>query len=244
MASREVDRLARRSSFIFEGTVERTAAATLPAVPVDEATAVVHVDRVFQVPEVLGDQTDRDITVQLLKADMEKGRRALFFASGWLYGDSIAVTEVGRTSMDNPDDLGKQLEQAKLRAEERELLERIAKASLIVVGRVSRIAPAQKRRRVAESEHDARWLVADLEVESVEKGRHARAKRVPLAFPSSDDVQWYWRPKPELGQEGIWILHREKVPGLPQGAFTALDPRDFQPRAQLDHVRRLIARAG
>lgn len=244
MAMREIGSLARRSPFIFSGTVERTAAATFPAVPVDDATAVVHVERVFRAPEVLGDQTDRRITVQLLKADMKEGARALFFARGWLYGESIAVTEVGRTSAKDPDEVRKQLDRAEVRAEERELLDRIAKASLIVVGRVGRMVPQQQRQRVGESEHDAHWFVADLKVESVEKGRHVRSKPVPLAFPSSDDIQWYWRPKPTPGQEGIWILHKEQLAGLPPGAFTALDPRDFQPLAQLEHVRRLIARTG
>jgi hypothetical protein len=244
MATREIDGLARRSTFIFSGTVERTAAATLATVPVDDATAVVRVDRVFRAPEILGDQTDRRITVQLLKMDVKEGTRALFFANGWLYGDGIAVTEVGRTSLDDSDELGKQVKRAELRAEERELLERIAKASLVVVGRVGRIVPQRKREGSGDSEHEPHWFVADLEVESVEKGRHARAKPAPLAFPASDDVQWYWRPKPQPGQDGIWILHREPFPGLPKAAFTALDPRDFQPRDQLEHVRRLIARAG
>ena len=243
MAMREIDGLAGRSPFIFSGTVERTAAATFPAVPVDDATAVVHVERVFRAPEALGDQTDRSITVQLLKPDMKEGAHALFFATGWLYGESIAVTEVGRTNANDPDELRKQLDRAELQAEESELLDRIAKASLIVVGRVGRMVPVKRAQRLGESEHDARWFVADLEVESVEKGRHARSKPAPLAFPSSDDIQWYWRPKPKPGQEGIWILHKEQLPGLPPGAFIALDPHDFQPLAQLEHVRRLIARA-
>jgi hypothetical protein len=240
MAAREIDSLARRASFIFSGTVERTAAATLPAVPIDDATAVVRVERVFRAPEVLGDQTNRRITVQLRKADVDEGARALFFATGWLYGDSIAVTEVGRTSADDPDELDGQLERSELRAEDRELRDRIAKASLVVVGRVGRIVPVRKRQRGGESEHEPHWFVADLEVESVEKGRHPRAKPVPLAFPASDDVQWYWRPKPQPRQEGVWILHKEQVPGVPPGAYTALDPRDFQPRDQLERVRRLV----
>lgn len=244
MAMREIDGLARRSPFIFSGTVQRTAAATFPAVPVDDATAVVHVEQVFRAPEVIGDQTDRSITVQLLKPDLKEGAHALFFATGWLYGESIAVTEVGRTKANDPDELRKQLEQSELRAEERELLDRIAKASLIVVGTVGRMVPPRKGQRVGESEHDANWFVADLEVESVEKGRHDRSKPAPLAFPSSDDIQWFWRPKPTPAQEGIWILHKEQLPGLPPGAFTALDPHDFQPLAQLEYVRRLIARAG
>lgn len=241
MAAREFDRLVR-SPFIFSGTVERTSAATLPMVPVDGATAVVRVERVFRWPQVVGDQTGRTITIQLRKPDVKRGAQALFFATGWLYGESLAVTEEGRISTDDTDKIADQLESAELRADEGELLERLAAASLVVVGKVVRVAPPPEPGRVGESEHEPGWFVAELEVESVEKGRHPANEPVQLAFPTSDDVQWYWRPKPQPGEEGVWLLHREELPGLPPGTFTALDPRDFQRRDQLEHVRSLVAR--
>jgi hypothetical protein len=213
-------------------------------VPVDDATAVVRVERVYRAPEVLGDQTSRAITIQLRKPDLKRGARAIFFASGWLYGESIAVTEEGRASTDDNEKFARQLDDAELRAAESELLERITAASLVVVGKVVRIAPPRKPARRGESEHDPDWFVADLDVESVEKGRRPRREPVQLAFPTSDDIQWYWRPKPQPGQEGVWILHSEELPGLPPGTFTALDPRDFQRRDQLEHVRSLVARIG
>lgn len=243
MGIRRIDSLVRDSPFIFTGTVERAAAATLPSVPIDDATAVVRVEQVFRAPEVLGDQTDRTITVQLLQPDLKEGTRALFFARGWLYGDSIAVAEVGRSRSDDPEELKKQIEAAEFRLDERGLLGRINKASAVVSGKVGRILPAKQPRR-GESEHQPKWFVAELDVESVEKGRLPRTRPPRLAFPTSDDVQWHWRPRPQPGQEGIWLLHREELPDLPPGAFTALDPRDFQPLSQLERVRRLIARAG
>jgi hypothetical protein len=241
MAAREFESLVRLP-FIFSGRVERTAAATLPSVPVDDATVVVRVERVFRAPELFDDQTGRTITIQLRKADVKRGARALFFATGWLYGESIAVTEVGRASADDENKLAGQLGDAESRAAESELLERVAAASLVVVGKVGRIAPPQKPEPTGESEHEPDWFVAEIEVESVEKGRHPANEPALLAFPTSDDVQWYWRPKPQQGQEGVWILHREKLLGLPPGTFTALDPRDFQRRDQLENVRRLVAR--
>jgi hypothetical protein len=240
MAARELDRLVR-SPFIFSGTVQRTGAATIASVQVDDATAVVRVERVYRAPEVVGDQTGRAITIQLRKPEVKRGEHAIFFASGWLYGESIAVTEEGRASTDDEKFAG-QLEDAELRAAENELFERIAAASLVVVGKVVRIAPPRKPVRLGESEHEPNWFVAELDVESVEKGRHPDKEPVQLAFPTSDDVQWYWRPKPQPGEDGVWILHREQLPGLPPETFTALDPRDFQRRDQLEHVRSLVAR--
>jgi hypothetical protein len=242
MATRDMTNLANRAGFIFTGTVERTAAATLADAPIDAATAVVHVEKIFRAPEVLGDQTGRSITVQLRKADAKKGTRALFFANGWLYGESIAVTEVDRMSVDDPEDMDRQVDRAYSLADERELAERIDNASLVVVARVGKIVPVRRRAGRRDSEHSPEWFVADLEIESVEKGRRARDKPVPLAFPTSDDIQWYWRPRPQPGQEAVWILRREEeLPGLPKDVFTALDPRDVRPRDQIEHVRRLIA---
>ena len=141
MASRQITALAGRAQFIFSGTIERTGAATFAAVPVDDATAVVRVERVFRAPAVLGDQTERSITIQLLKPDAKEGTRAVFFATGWLYGESIAVTEVGRTTDDDLDKVGDQLHGQR---DERELLDRLAKADLVVVGKFGLIAPAPK----------------------------------------------------------------------------------------------------
>jgi len=241
MATRELERLVR-APFIFSGTVERTAAATVPAVPVDDATAVVRVDRVFRAPDVLGDQTGRSITIQLRKPDVKRGARALFFASGWLYGESIAVTEEGRAPEDDADKIAQQLEKAEQRAAESELLERVAAASLVVVGKVGGLAPVRKPERIGESEHDPDWFVAEIAVESVEKGRHPAGEPVLLAFPTSDDVQWHWRPKPQPSQEGIWLLHKPQFPDLPPRVFTALDHLDYQRPDQLEHVRALVAR--
>src|SRR5215472_904845 len=92
-----VEELVRRSPLIFRGTIQQLHAATMSVVPVDDATAVVHVERVLDAPSTLADPTGRDITVQLRATDGAAVRQgAIFFTTSWLYGESLAVVEVSR----------------------------------------------------------------------------------------------------------------------------------------------------
>jgi hypothetical protein len=83
-----------------------------------------------------------------------------------------------------------------------------------------------------------------------------------VLFPASTDVRWYKAPKFEAGQQGYFVLHKDKMKpservdarahGLAKGAgageeetevFTALHPLDFQPYTQKQHVSKAIGGA-
>jgi hypothetical protein len=236
MVVSSVEDLVRQSSFIFGGTIRRLNAATMAAVPVTEETVVVRVDEVLQAPETLGDHTGEDITVQLIESQEEirEGQRAIFFTNGWLYGESIAVQEVGRRSVEDAARLPEQIADTYRRAAAEELQERIARADLVVVGQVSDIYMVEREDPPA-SEHDPQWWAAIINPESVEKG-DLNQPTVSVWFPGSIDVMWYRSPKFHARQEGIWILQRGQV----RETYTALDPLDFQPREQLDRIGSLI----
>jgi hypothetical protein len=91
------------------------------------------------------------------------------------------------------------------------------------------------------SEHDAKWKEAVLKVQSVDKGETSE-KQVVVIFPSSDDIMWKQTPKFKPGQTGTWLLHKSQIKdeavadalltpkvGEKVGAYTSLDPEDFQP---------------
>src|SRR5690242_4863229 len=89
--------LTRAAQFIFRGTVQKVGAANLSIVQADPSTAVVRVDEMLKAASSLGDFTGREITVQLAKPkDATPGEQAVFFTNGWLYGETLAVVEVGR----------------------------------------------------------------------------------------------------------------------------------------------------
>jgi len=240
-----VDNMIRNSKFIFRGKLERLHASNLKILAGTRNTSIVRVEEVLYAPSTLNDFTRQAITVQLLNtSSMKVGDQAIFFTNGWLYGESIAVTETGHVSARiGSDQMIKQIADVHRSMEDENLRARIARAAFVIVGKVTEINPLklEKQKRVG-SEHDPDWWQARIELRSVEKGR-LPGREVVILFPKSDDELWLDSPKFKPGDEGIWILKRDqqergfplvRVPGL-----TALDSRDFQPVSELDRIRRL-----
>ena len=139
---------------------------------------------------------------------------------------------------------------------ESELQDQVARADVIVGGRVADVRPPMPQRGLAAepnqpiSEHTAYWTEAVITVDSVLKGEAPPGETVVL-FPASFDIAWAGAPKFHVGQEGVFLLHRQEttpelaaataVGGAP--AFTALDPLDVQPPEDLDRLRELTTRS-
>ena len=83
---------ADRARFVFKGTVQRLADTTVSSVDVTPRTAVVRVDEVVRAPQVLSTYAGHDITVDLAGTQaLTVGQQALFYATGWICGESLAV---------------------------------------------------------------------------------------------------------------------------------------------------------
>jgi len=246
--TRSLEDLVRRSQLIFLGTIEQLQAATMSRVPVTPNTAIVHVQEVVWAPQTLADPTGRDITVHLNTTERAAtGQEAVFFVASWLYGESLAVVEVGRiAARGDLTDLRRRIAQARQRSADQLLHGRIARAVLVVAGRVSqtRPVPAQQQPQII-TEHAPDWWEAVIAIGSVEKG-HLSQENLTILFPHSSDNAWIDSPKLSEGQDGIWILQRDQQergwPLLRLPGLTALDPLDFQPANQVGRIRTLIQR--
>jgi hypothetical protein len=234
----------QKSSYIFVGTVQKTNATTMPLVPASDRTAVVRIEEVLTAPKTLADYTGHDVTVQLRDGSSVKaGDRLAFFTNGGMFGASVALVEVGHVEAGrDTQDLRRQIAQAFQEKDDEELRKRIAKASLIVVGKVLRTGPAKLSERQPVTEHDPQWQEAEVGIEVVQKGQFS-ARSVSVLFAGSTDVMWFQSPKLKEGQDGIWLLHKDAVrwPGIKE-RYVVVDPLDFQPRDQVDRVKRLLAR--
>ncbi|MDQ3966700.1 MAG: hypothetical protein M3246_09705 [Actinomycetota bacterium] len=244
----QIDDLMRQSTFTFVGTVKRLNAATMAAVPVTENTAVVTVDEVLQAPPMLADLAGSDVTVQLSSAQqVQEGQQATFFTTGWIYGTSIAVREVGhvegRVGAERADELAA-LSPAMPENRTARLRQRIADADAVVVGMVSSIKfPEGYNPYGPASEHAPKWREATIEVQSVEKGDLPQ-DRITAIFSASDDVRWYRTPTFQVGQKGLFLLDKREIPELQREEYVALDPLDYQPPEQLDSIQGLIGSGG
>src|SRR5262245_26979394 len=128
----------RQSELVFRAKVTRIGASTMLELPPSDATIVASVEEVFQAPDVLRFLAGRSITVVVRNASpLHSGQEVLFLANGWLYGESIAVVEVGREldQMD-PKVLRRHVDAEAQIASDGALGERIANATLIVAGSV------------------------------------------------------------------------------------------------------------
>jgi len=239
--------LMARSQWVFRATVEAAGATTLRAAPASANTFAVRVDEIMHGPPTLADQRGRTITLYShAPQGLEKGTHAVFFTRSWLYGESVAVVEVGRATEREVADVRRDLEAARQVITDQHLQERIGRAELVIAGKVLRAQPAPRGdQRRPTTEHDPDWWIAEVEVASVEKGK-AQERIVPVLFAHSRDEMWIDSPKFEPGQAGVWILQRDQTekgwPVLRIPGLSALDPLDFQPPHELERVRGLMAR--
>jgi hypothetical protein len=226
----------------------------MPQVPITTSTIVVRVDEILHAPEVLAGLTGKEITVQLPEGEQaEVGAQMVFDTTGWLYGNSIAVRSVGQRPAAGRDPV-----QA---LADRDLQEHVVDADLVVSGEVTSVSlpatpPAETAAAAAPlrklTEHDPNFHVANVRIESVEKG-HYPQQEVQVAFPASTDVAWYRAPKFKPGQQGVFLLHSTEPAGEAGGAevagptepsapapYMVLDDLDFQPREKTGQVRNFI----
>jgi hypothetical protein len=205
----------------------------MSVVPDSANIITLKVDHVYLAPKAFSRLVGDELTV-LVKdpAGLQVNDRMIFFARGWLIGDSIAVEEVGRLSSRGAD-LANRIASAQEDAADQALRKRISEAELVIAGRVIEIRPQAPLAGV--SEHNPNWQEAVVGVSEVLKGDNSLT-RVGVFFPASLDVAWANAPKFQIGQEGIWILRRESEPN----GYTALDAQDFRPASERSRIRRLL----
>jgi hypothetical protein len=244
MPNANVEEWLSQSQWVFRGTVINPGAANLKAVPSSAEVTVVKVNEILHGAVQFTDYRDRDITLfsnnsQLLTI----GTSAIFFTRSWLYGESLAVVEVGRLE-EGSKTVQDDIRAAQQNIADRLLSDRIAKAELVIAGKVISTRPYRNddRRRI-ETEHEPDWWEAEIAVQSVIKGK-LQGKTIGTLFAKSLDELWIDSPKCNPGQEGIWILQRNQTekgwPVLRVPGLTALDPLDFQPLEQMERLRRLL----
>jgi hypothetical protein len=231
----------RHAELVFRGKVAGLRASTMPEVPASDATVVIAVAEVYRSPEALRGLAGTSITVVTRDPQsLQQGQDILFLARGWLYGQSIAVLEVARESGGvDFKGLPQQIDAEDRMMRDEALGERIANASVIVVGRVVETRLVGIPDPLTVSEHTPMWTEATVHVTGVEKGS-LTASEVTIMYPESRDILWYQAPKFQIGQEGVWILQRQPLEGLDREGLTALHPLDFHARDAVERIRGLL----
>lgn len=224
-AAKSLKELSREAEFVFRGTILKPGAANLSIVEPNEKTAVVRVDEVLKAADTLDDFTGREVTVFLRGRAMKASDQQVFFTKVGLIGESLGVQEIGRR-------LGRATDtKARLAAVERQIVEeslvkRLQAADLAIAGRVLSVrATYSGEDSGVMAEHDPQWWEAVFEIRAVLQGQVLEAT-LPVWFPSSRDVMWATVPKPFVGHEGTWLLHRHQTESG-RSIFAILDAQDL-----------------
>jgi hypothetical protein len=234
-----VEGLMREAQLVFRGTVVRPGAANLMVIKAGEDTAVVRVDELIHVPGKLEIYAGQEVTVKLRQpGSVKAGDTAVFFTRSWLYGEHLAVVEVGRTAPGAA--VASQVAAARRKMADEDLRHRLEGAALVVAGRVVATRPAvfpdKRGDKGRDTEHDPQWQEAVIAVDRVLKGQLGESRAVVL-YPGSDDILWFRTPKPQVGWDGVWIL--EPSP-LVEGSLILPKAESFLSRQSLAKIEAMV----
>jgi hypothetical protein len=228
-----------KATFIFEGTIRKLRAATMPDVPVSTKTTIVRIDRVITGTSDLSAFLGQDITVEVSGGQRRVGQKLVFHAEPWMFGAGVAV----RSKYEEPA--------SRARAQPNQP-DAYRDADLVVRGKVVRVQLPKTRisTRVKSStspitEHAPLWREAIIQVNEVLKGNEKR-NQVRVRFPASSDVMFHGVARFEPGQEGYFMLHKADAMKMSRGAgkrpsaargrrdepsqtYVAFEPQDFRP---------------
>jgi len=228
---------AREARFVFTGVVEQIGSLLQDFLPAGPKTAVIRVERVHHSTRPLSKCAGHQVTVRFRDAEaLAVGKRLVFFTNPILYGETIAVDEVGH--VDAPDDPGiiERVVQDKV---ERGLAEHLGKADAVVQGRVVSLTSAPTAAAERRSRRDPNWWIAVIQVIRTLKGEVT--DEISVRYPNGRYSPWHRSPKPLRGQEAIWVLHRD---GLEVGGVSLAlrHPLDVHPagQAEIECVGRLL----
>jgi hypothetical protein len=251
VADRSVKELLASSQLAFAGAVEAAGQSTVGGVEANDRTVVVRVSQLLHAPEGVVLPEGASITVQLspdLPA-LGPGEQATFFANGWVYGDTLAVTEVGRTSVEEaaaptaaqPDveEPLSPVEAARAELDDDDLVEHAREADAVIRGQVTALAQVPKEGPARE--HDPDWWIATIHADVVARGEvpdvSEEGGNVEVLYANSLDRRWRQAPKPKAGQAGLWLLHRAREELAGFAPFELAHPIDVQPSLRLDLLR-------
>ncbi len=240
MSVGEFSRLADEAGFVFKGSiVHRGRAEDEPGAKTPPAAVTVEVEEVLRGTDVMRSLVGAEVTV--IGMSGAEGETHVFFTDVVSVGVEVVVREIEHREAST--ETVRAVAEGTRIASERPLAERVTGADMIVTGRVTGVTLVASDDPI--SEHDPKWSIARVAIDSVLKGRGSR-RTVEVVFASSLDIAWYQSPKLHEGTSGVFILRRRdetEVPDeVPASVYQATHPLDFLPRDRLDDVQRLIGR--
>lgn len=241
MTEAEISPLIDQAGFIFLGKVlRRRTKLTLPALTVSDPVPVLIEDVLASTDVMRGFKGREVFVVSKDPAALLEGASLVFFTNILVLGDHVVVQEIGTA-----EPLAGTASQITQLANERPLQQRVSAADLIISGLVISIVPVETTPPFTISEHDPKWWIARIAVQSVIKGATTQPD-VEVLFANSLDIAWYKVPKLREGMSGVFSLRllnaNEAPPEIARPIYQINDPLDFLPAERLPDVLRAYDR--
>lgn len=260
--------LARRSSIILRGTVQRLNASEEPQLAASPNTLVVKVDRMYAGAEIAGNQAGRSVTVILRSNRFKVGDRALFFGNPRYVGRSLTISSEGELAANDPRASEGEVERGVAARRDAPVEARLAASDFVFRGRVESVRPLadagdqrlRDKTRERPSEHDPDWHAATVRVVKQvlgDGGDGAANGTVTIIFAASRDIMWFNSPKLRPGAEALFITHKptrgeaQLLRGSGLLAFTeresarmVTEPFDVLPAPEEGRVRQMLLLKG
>jgi hypothetical protein len=115
-----------------------------------------------------------------------------------------------------------------------ELRERVSQADTIVSGTVTGIEAVDRTSDAPVSHHEPLWIAIKLRVDSVLKG-DVMGDSIVAELARSPDPRIDSGLRPEIGQQGVWLLHPDA-----EGRDTLASPMDYQPLEAAHRVTEVL----
>jgi hypothetical protein len=236
--STELYRQSQQAPFIFSGRIQKIHANNLQGIAPESNHALVKIETVLVSPANLGNLKGRVVTV-VLASPAKAGSLNIFWATSWVYDREIGVIEIARAAATKLMAAVGEVVDARLRALDERILDRIRDSDLVVAGTVIDV----EELGVDAIAEGTTWRRALVRVSVAIKGN--AGADVVIQFPGAGSPRWALAPRLVLGEEGIWILRRpSREPRMrlvkADGAWTALDPNDAHALSSLPRIEALI----
>jgi hypothetical protein len=220
-------RFARESRFVFSGVVDGSRRSSLSILSGGSGTVVTRVEDIHLARADLRDQRDQLVTVVVSDEAPDVGDRFVFFTNPIMFGETMAVHEVGRIRQpDDVDALSRLMETTEAEMADEQLRDHVGSTEAIVEGRVRSTRDLSTVSAATKGEHDPDWWAATIRVARKLKGDVGA--EVEVRFPTSRDRRWFEVPRLHEGDEGVFLLHRDGEEH--EGVHLALlHPDDFIP---------------
>jgi hypothetical protein len=207
-----IDKKVAESKFVFIGTVKKVGASNVAALEPSKQLALVQIDQVALAPEAFVATVGTIVTVKIPpRIKLRRGNTRLFFTKRLTYGENLAVEAIAIEQVE--EDYNRSIKEVKAAAsdlERKAQLARIARAAVIVEGKITRMQEAEYNKEYPLSFKAPYWVSVIIQIARLIKGEH-EGSTIEALINKGGESEEATPLELEIGKTGVWLLARKAI---------------------------------